>query len=150
LLCPHHPVGSRLCHFVYDTLLAGSSRSLVDVVIPREKMGPAKLFIKSVRVPVVTYEVHDVPGHYCQDGYRTKSAMISLSQEDKQAREILMRSGMRFEVVDLSEGRGRGKLVALYRGVRNTPTLWVGGGHHREYEGVRAISGYITALSTVA
>jgi glutaredoxin len=135
---------------VYDTLLAGSGSSVVDVVTPRQKTGPAKLFIKSVRLPIATYEVHDVPGHYCQDGYRTKSTIISLSPEDKQAREILTRSGVRFEVIDISEGRGGGKLVAWYRRVRKTPTLWAGGGHHRKYEGVRAISEYVTAQSTVA
>jgi glutaredoxin len=113
-------------------------------------MDPARLFIRSVKVPIVTYEAHDIPGHYCQDGYRTTSETMSLSSEDRQAKEILTRSGVTFEVVDLAEGRGGKKLVAWYRGVRRTPTLWVGGSHHKKYEGIRAISEYLTAESTVA
>jgi len=112
-------------------------------------MGPPKLFIKSVRVPIATYQVHDVPGHYCQDGYRTQSTMIRLSPEDNQAREILARSGVKFQTIDLSERGGRRKLSAYFEGVRRTPTLLVEGMSQRKYEGVKAISDYVAALNVI-
>ena len=112
-------------------------------------MGPPRLFIKSIRVPIATYQVHDVPGHYCQDGYRTQSTMIRLSPEDKQAREILTRSGVKFQMIDLSELGERRKLIALFRGVRKTPTLLVEGKGQRKYEGIGAISDYVTAMNIV-
>jgi hypothetical protein len=86
-------------------------------ITPTEKMGPARLFIKSIRVPIATYQVHDIPGRYCQDGYRTESTMIRLSPEDNQAREILAISGMKFQTIDLSERGGRRKLIAFFEGV---------------------------------
>ncbi len=124
---------------MYDTLL----KDRADVTT-LDEMDGAKLFIKSLRAPIVTMEVHDVPGHYCQNGYRTMSTGISLSHEDREAKEILARSGVKFEVIDLSEG-SREKLVAWYRGVRKTPTLWVRGSRQKNYEGIRAISEYLCA-----
>jgi glutaredoxin len=131
---------------VYDTLL---TRECLREITPAEKMGPPRLFIKSIRVPIATYQAHDVPGHYCQDGYRTESTMIRLSPEDNQAREILARSGIKFQTIDLSELRGRRKLIAFFEGVRKTPTLLVEDKGQRKYAGVRAISDYVTALDIV-
>ncbi len=58
------------------------------------------------------------------------------------AKEILTKSKMPFEVVDLSD-RGTG-LVARIRGVKDTPTLIVEGGSRGKYEGVRAIQEYVS------
>jgi glutaredoxin len=71
-----------------------------------------------------------------------------MSLDDTKAREILTRSGVKFEVVDLSEARGKKRLAALFRGVTKTPTLWVEGSHRQKYEGVKAISDYATAQKT--
>ncbi len=108
--------------------------------------GPAKLFIRSLRVPIVRYENPNVPGHYCQAGYRTVSTMINLSPEEDRAKKVLARSGMKFEIVDLSE-RGERKLLAgWFRGVKHTPTLLVDGHPRRRIEGVEAISDYLSTL----
>ncbi len=110
-------------------------------------MGLAKLFVKSIRVPVVRYEMPNMSqgGHYCSAGYRSQSTMIDFSPEDEQARKILAQSGIEFETVDLSERGGWKKLAAWVGRVRHTPTLLVKERPQGRYEGIRAISDYVTS-----
>jgi glutaredoxin len=115
-----------------------------------QPVGPAKLFIRTRRAPVVRYENPNVPGHYCQAGYRTVSTMISLSPEEDRAKKALARSGVKFEIVDLSERGEKKFLTGWFRGVKQTPTLLIDGHPRRRIEGVEAISDYVSSLKKTA
>ena len=107
-------------------------------------MARVKLFIRSERLPVVRYEMPNTAGggHWCSAANRVQSTITSLAPQDRLAKEIVTRSKMPFEVVDLSD-RGTG-LVARIRGVKYTPTLIVEGSSRRKYEGVKAIQEYVS------
>lgn len=107
-------------------------------------MACAKLFIRSERLPVVRYEMPNTAGggHWCSAANRVQSTIVSLTPQDRLAKEILTKSKILFEVVDLS-GRGRG-LAARIRRVKETPTLIVEGSSRRKYEGVQAIQEYLS------
>ena len=74
--------------------------------------------------------------------YAEGSTYASLSAEDTRAVNLLRKSGIRFEKVDLS-GSLKAKFVARVRGVAETPTLLVQDSRLKRYEGVTAISQYI-------
>ncbi len=103
-------------------------------------MARAKLFIKSEKLEVVRYEMPN-SGHWCSAANRVQSTIANLSPQDRLAKEILSRSNMQFEIVDLS---ATGGVRAWLRGVKNTPTLIVEGDTSRKYEGVKAISQYVS------
>jgi glutaredoxin len=107
-------------------------------------MTRVKLFIRSERLPVVRYEMPNTTGggHWCSAANRVQSTVTSLAPQDRLAKEILTKSKIQFEVVDLSD-RGR-ELVARIRGVKDTPTIIVEGSSRRKYEGVRAIHEYVS------
>ena len=68
--------------------------------------------------------------------YAEGSTFASLPAEDARAVNLLRKSGVKFEKVDLS-GSLKAKVVARIRGVAGTPTLLVQDNRLRRYEGVR-------------
>lgn len=76
-----------------------------------------KLFVRSTRTSIIT-------GHGAIDGFywgTTEFAegktLVQLSQSDAMARNLLGKSGIRFDVYDLSKGM-RTKLAATLKGVK--------------------------------
>ena len=104
----------------------------------------AKLFIRTERIPVVRYEMPNTTGggHWCSAAYRVHSTTSNIPPQDRLAKETLTRSGVEFDIVDLSDIRGGRKLATWLTRIRNTPTLLVEGHPRRKYEGIKAIAQY--------
>ena len=74
--------------------------------------------------------------------YAEGSILSKLSREDEYARDLLRRSGIGFDVVDLSKGLGP-KLRGRLQGVKLTPTLIDGKEPPRMFVGIAEISEYL-------
>ena len=79
--------------------------------------------------------------------YAEGTTSVKLSEQDAYAQEILRRSGLDFEVVDISKGV-RSRLGARFKGVKRTPTLLDENTNPRAYTGVKEISQYISSNGT--
>jgi glutaredoxin len=106
-------------------------------------MGKAKLFVRSIKVN--TPGADHIPGDY----YRSLPAPTTVSkteiiasQQDKEAKQVMKRSGIPFELVDLSKGR-RAMLMARFQGVKETPALRIENESAKLYVGVNAITNYL-------
>jgi glutaredoxin len=80
--------------------------------------------------------------------YAEGSILSKLPQQDALAKDLLRKSGLKFDLVDLSNGIGT-RLGARLKGVRQTPTLIDGNSPSRSYIGIREISRYISSDRTV-
>jgi hypothetical protein len=84
-------------------------------------MGKAKLFARSIKI--------DTPGigHITGDYYRsmpvpttvTKTEVI-VSPQDREAKQYMKKSGIPYELVDLSRDK-KARLIARLQGVKETP-----------------------------
>lgn len=79
--------------------------------------------------------------------YAEGSTSVKLSEQDAYANEMLRRSGIDFEVVDISKGVGS-RLGAWFKGIKRTPTLLDGNTIPTSYTGVKEISQYINSNGT--
>ncbi len=105
-------------------------------------MARARLYVKSIKTEIPSGSVYvDALGSGPQR-LPGKTTHVVLPKNDTLARDLLKKSGAKFELVDLS-GSLRGKLSAKLQHVKETPTLIVESNPPERYEGVAAISGYI-------
>lgn len=87
-------------------------------------MNQARLYVRSKRSTVITGHVsmESFGSVHTTSDYAEGSTLAKLSEVDEYARNLLRRSGVSFELVDLSKGIGP-KLRARLRGIRLTPAL---------------------------
>lgn len=71
-----------------------------------------------------------------------KSVQVISSKEDSMVKDLLKKSGIDFETVDLSRGL-RTRISARLQHVSETPTLIVENNPPKRYEGVKAITQYL-------
>ena len=105
-------------------------------------MAGARLFVKSVQT-----EVPDKPIYISGLGagpqlVSGKSKLTTLSQQDAQAKDLLKKSGIPFELIDISKGF-RTRIGAKRSGVAETPTLLDRESVSKRYVGLKAISQYV-------
>ena len=75
-------------------------------------------------------------------GYSFTKTEYKLSPMDEQAKDILTKKAIDFELVDLSRGLKAG-LIAKVRGIGETPTLQVETGPVRRHVGLKAITDWL-------
>jgi glutaredoxin len=80
-------------------------------------------------------------GHTTSE-YVDGTTLTMLSQHEAHARDLLKRAGIKFELIDLSDGIGP-ELTARLKGIRQTPTLLDGRKRSRPYVGIERIRQYI-------
>ncbi len=102
------------------------------------RMAKATLFVRSEKLKTIT-EFH--PGAYFERAHQEGTTEIRTPREDAEAKALLKRSGIDFELVDLSVGT-KNRFTGLIRGVRKTPTLRTESGE--TYTGLNAISKYVS------
>lgn len=107
-------------------------------------MARPRLFVKSKTVNAITGHVNmeTMGAVYWNTTYAEGSTLYRDSDEDFRAKDILKRSGIEFDLVDLSRGI-KTNLFARIRGVKETPTLEVGESSGKRYVGLKAISDYV-------
>ena len=107
-------------------------------------MARARLFVKSKSVTVITGHVNmeTMGAVYWNTEYAEGSTLQRFSNEDIRARDILRRSGIEFDLVDLSKGV-KTSLVARIHGVKETPTLEIRESALKRCVGLKAISDYV-------
>ena len=81
-------------------------------------------------------------GTHTTSEYAEGSILAQLSKEDESARDLLRRSGISFELVDLSRGIGP-NLRAKLKGISQTPALFDGNKPPGLFVGVNEITRYI-------
>lgn len=113
-------------------------------------MARARLYVKSKRTTVVTGHViiETIGAAHTTSEYSEGSILAKLPRQDALAKDLLKKSGLKFDLVDLSNGIGT-RLGARLKGVTQTPTLIDGNSPSRSYIGVREISRYIASDRTV-
>ena len=72
---------------------------------------------------------------------------FSLTPQDAQAKDFLKKSGVEFDLIDLSKGM-RVKIRARLRGVTETPTVLDENSPSRRYVGLTGISRYVSEART--
>jgi hypothetical protein len=107
-------------------------------------MARAKLFVKSKKVDIVT---GFNPGSYYTRAHSLSKTQFDLPPQDAQAKDFLKKSGVEFDLVDLSKGT-RVKIMARLRGVTETPTLLDESSSSRRYVGLTGISRYVSEART--
>ena len=103
-----------------------------------------RLFVRSKKTDIVIGSHHG--SYYTRAHSQTKTEFTLLTQ-DAQAKDFLMKSGVDFDLVDLSKG-AKARIVARIRGVRETPTLEVRQGSVKRYVGLKSISEYLSETRT--
>jgi hypothetical protein len=107
-------------------------------------MAKARLFVKSKRTTMITGHVSmETMGsvHWNTD-YAEGSTLSSLSPQDAHAKQIVTRSGIEFDLVDVSKSV-RARLTGKLSGIKQTPTLLVETSPSRRYVGLQEISRYL-------
>ena len=107
-------------------------------------MARPRLFVRSKKADIVSGSTH---GSYYTSQFSLKKTEFSLLPHDSQAKDLLTKNGIRFDLVDLSKGMKAG-LVAKLRRIKETPTLEVEQSSVRRYVGLKAISGYVSEVRT--
>ena len=105
-------------------------------------MDRPRLYIRSKRTTVftahVSMEAMGAAGHTTGE-YTEGSVQVKLNKEDQLAKDLLKRSGLDYDLADLSKGLGL-KLRARLIGVKQTPTLVDGSNPRQFYVGINEIS----------
>lgn len=104
------------------------------------------LYVKSEKFEHAEYTMphHD---HWCSAGYRATKTDYVLSEEDRQAIELLEKTGLKFKIVDLGLADTLTRLKAKVGGVNKTATLTYKG---RKLKGLRQIAQTLETLVNVA
>ena len=112
-------------------------------------MARARLYVESERASMVTGHVgmETIGAAHTTAEYAEGSTLTKLPRQDELARDLLRKSGLKFDLIDLSNGF-RTRLWARLKGVRKTPTLLDGNSPKRTYVGVGEIFNYIRSNQT--
>ena len=107
-------------------------------------MARTRLYVRSKRTTIVTghVSVETIGTNHTTSEYAEGSTYASLSPQDASARDLLRKSAVKFDLVDISKGIGP-RLSARLKGVKQTPTLLDGNNPQKLYAGVKEISQYI-------
>ena len=108
-------------------------------------MSRAKLFVKSKRTAWITghVSVESMGAAHTTTDYAEGSTVVSLSQDDAWANNLLKRAGLQFDLIDLSRGIGT-RLKGTLNRINKTPTLIVESRPSKRYIGVREISQFLS------
>lgn len=106
------------------------------------------LFVRSKRTNIVTghVSVETIGAVHTNIDYAEGLGLTKLSPEDSFAKDVLRRSGIKYDLVDLSDGL-RTRISARIKGVKKTPTLLHNDSTPQRFVGIKAISEYATAIS---
>ncbi len=107
-------------------------------------MARPRLFVRSTKANVV---VGYNAGSYYTKAHSLTKTEYKLSPMDGQAKDILTKKGIDFELVDLSRGL-KASLIARVRGIGETPTLQVETGPIKGIVGLKAISDWLGRPAT--
>lgn len=118
-------------------------------------MADASLFVRSSRIDRIgavyganTHSRPSLHGYYRGNsvGSEATTTRVSFMLEDASAIELLRKSSIRFEILDISD-RAVARFKARIRRAKQTPTLIVRNDHSERYEGVKAISEYVSRMT---
>jgi len=98
-------------------------------------MSNMRLYVKSLKQDLVEYTMphHE---HWCSAGYRSTQTLTSLTDEDREALNLIESLGVKCEVIDLAEAGISEKLKARFLGLNQTPTLVIG---NKKIQGINNI-----------
>ena len=105
-------------------------------------MASARLFVRSVESEIPGKPIYIAGLGAGPQLVSGKSKLTTLSQQDAQAKDLLKKSGIPFELIDISKGF-RARIGAKRSGVTETPTLLDGESVSKRYVGLKAISLYV-------
>ena len=80
------------------------------------------LFVKSEKIPMIQYS-EGVPGHPCTGAYRATSIVPCYKRRDQEAIDLLEKTGVVYECVDLSMCDAPTQRKARMAGLNETPML---------------------------
>ena len=108
-------------------------------------MARVQLYVRSKRTSIVTghVSVETIGAVHTTAEYAEGRTLAQLPQQDATAKDFLRKSGLKFDVVDLSEGIWT-RLGARLKGVRQTPTLLDRSRSPQLLVGLKEISEYAT------